>query len=226
VDDAGQVICINCSGITIRNLTISNVPTGIYLEDTSNIVVMNNTVSFCSEGIHGLYCSACRFLNNTVTNSGAYEAGIRVVWGTNNEFKFNHLKGNYIGLDAEGTIEDNIISNSTYGVFTKKGIFTHNTVEHCFLGIESSGLMKISDNTIRDCSKGVWIYYLGNWVTHNNFFNNTLDALFTNSLLNRWHGNYWERPRITPKIIPGCFGVWYIMIPWMNIDLRPAQIPN
>jgi hypothetical protein len=45
---------------------------------------------------------------------------------------------------------------------------------------------------------------------------------------NRWLGNYWDQPRIAPKIILGLivFGTdTVIFLPMMNIDWRPVSTP-
>jgi len=70
---------------------------------------------------------------------------------------------------------------------------------------------------------------MSNAIAENDFLINT-NAHFSNSFKNRWFFNYWQQPRILPKLI---FGSWSIIteifsatIPWFNIDMRPALEPN
>jgi len=66
-------------------------------------------------------------------------------------------------------------------------------------------------------------------IVENNFINSIDDfsASFA-SLLNEsntWNGNFWSRPRILPKIIPGLMYSGNRYIPWVEIDWHPAQKP-
>lgn len=72
-------------------------------------------------------------------------------------------------------------------------------------------------------------YAMSNTIVKNDFLINT-NACFSNSFRNTWIFNFWQYPRILPKII---FGTWSISteifsgtISWFNIDWRPALAPN
>jgi parallel beta-helix repeat protein len=45
VEDAGQVILLNCTNITIQNLDLSNTTVGIELWGTVDCTISNSTVS-------------------------------------------------------------------------------------------------------------------------------------------------------------------------------------
>jgi parallel beta-helix repeat protein len=66
VEDAGQVILLNCNNITVENLDLSNTSGGIALWKTENSKISNNTV--CNNNFVGisLYDSSN---NNTITAS-------------------------------------------------------------------------------------------------------------------------------------------------------------
>jgi hypothetical protein len=54
-------------------------------------------------------------------------------------------------------------------------------------------------------------------------------VLFKNAN-NKWVGNYWNKPRILPKLIFGVrenilFGTKTIHFPWFQFDWHPAQQP-
>ena len=40
-----------------------------------------------------------------------------------------------------------------------------------------------------------------------------------------WNENYWDRYRILPKVIFGTTGFYLGIIPRLNFDWNPAQIP-
>jgi hypothetical protein len=67
---------------------------------------------------------------------------------------------------------------------------------------------------------------------NNNFILNILDAHFDEALFNHWLNNYWGRPMLHPKIIPGKLtfyepftGEVIFVTPWFNLDLRPRLLP-
>jgi parallel beta-helix repeat protein len=66
VEDAGQVIIVNCDNITVENLDLSNTSGGIALWKTENSKISNNRVSNNNIGI-GLYSSS----NNTIIGNTA-----------------------------------------------------------------------------------------------------------------------------------------------------------
>jgi len=43
---------------------------------------------------------------------------------------------------------------------------------------------------------------------------------------NTWYQNYWNRPRILPKLIFGKFELGFKTIPLINIDWHPARKPH
>ena len=63
------------------------------------------------------------------------------------------------------------------------------------------------------------------FVYHCNFIHTKLPAYFTNSFFNIWNKNYWNRPRILPKIIRGEIVTNNKNIPWFNLDWHPLRSP-
>jgi len=66
-----------------------------------------------------------------------------------------------------------------------------------------------------------------NKISRNNFIKNCLEtplgqAYFKFCFYNRWKKNYWNSPRILPKVIQGGIGN---IAPWINFDWRPALKP-
>ena len=98
IDNAGQVILINCSNITVKDLSLSNIPTGIKFIKTSNSKIINCNISDCWEGIFLDYSSY-----NIITNVNALnnEFGIFLIDLSNNNIIYlnNLINNDYsIGL--------------------------------------------------------------------------------------------------------------------------------
>ena len=94
-----------------------------------------------------------------------------------------------------------------------------------FLGTNN---IVVNYNLIENNTNGVNIkgFFTGsndNFILNNNFIKNGKDAFFNIlSINNKWHANYWNRPRILPKPIIGSI---ISNIPWINFDWRPALLP-
>ena len=61
-----------------------------------------------------------------------------------------------------------------------------------------------------------------NNINYNNFYQNIVDVSFQYPIGNNWNHNYWNIPRVLPKLI---IGTIYYYIPWINFDWHPAREP-
>ena len=95
VEDAGQVIFVNCNNITIENLDLSNTDDGIKLWKTENSKISNNTVCNNSVGISLSYSR-----NNTITG---------------NNVRNNNWRGIRLSSSSKNTITGNNVSNNNRG---------------------------------------------------------------------------------------------------------------
>ena len=115
-NNAGQVILVNCSNITIENLNINDAGSAIQLIWSNDTIIKNNTCDSNSNGIalyrsfrnivkfnsfcfnnNGIYLSSSRFnfiLNNTCYNNS--EHGIESSYSSCNTISFNSLDNNRI----------------------------------------------------------------------------------------------------------------------------------
>jgi len=92
VEDAGQVILVNCDNITIENLDLSNTSGGIALWKIENSKISNNTV--CNNSKDGIRLDDSRN-NNTITGNNVCNNsrdGIRLDDSSNN----NTITGNNV----------------------------------------------------------------------------------------------------------------------------------
>ena len=106
----------------------------------------------------------------------------------------------------------------------------------------------VSRNTITNNDWGILISGNGiifqsllsgfNKITENNFMENTHNANFQGSILNRWMGNYWDDNNnlvvypihgklefMIRSFYPFTPPLVNIEVPWINFDWRPAQEP-
>jgi len=157
IDDAGQVILINCNNITVKNQELSNTTVGIQLLNTKNCLIhSNNIISNKRNGIY-LYRSSNTTVkcNNISLNHGSaisfYKSEYNTIMNNNislndgrgissYESDYNTIIGNNISLNKGGmhcgsnsVITDNSISsNSGIGINLRwscyNNIITDNTI--------------------------------------------------------------------------------------------------
>lgn len=216
IDDAGQVILVNCTRMTVEHLSLFNSRYGIHLYQTTSSIIQECYISSCWYGI-GLEVSQDNIIqHNTISHC---EDGIYIYQGGSNRVENNTInRSRYHGLliSSKSTwASQNQIDNSSVGIMVSRclsGSFTRNTIRHCLWGI----YLEMAATTT---------------IAQNNFLDTLLDAVFYTAFLNHWAGNYWGKSRILPKIIPGSILIYdepfpygrSFVIPWFNLDLHPAQ---
>ncbi|MBU1940370.1 MAG: right-handed parallel beta-helix repeat-containing protein [Candidatus Thermoplasmatota archaeon] len=153
--------------------------------------------------------------------------------------RFTVRNGNFgIELDSSTdnvTISKNIvIDQSDAGIkfqgFCEYYTISYNIIRNCNNGsdLEESSYGKITKNSFENNAYGIVfnLWCNENAIHFNNFIGNEHDVFFFTSSFNRWHFNYWDRPRLLPKPI---FGMVFFF-PMVKFDLRPLlseqQIPD
>jgi parallel beta-helix repeat protein len=197
--------------------TISDQALVLFASDENLIqgnIVYNNT----GEGI--LLMENCKnnlIKKNLVEDCG--QGGGIVLWGGQSYSRFNIL-------------EQNRIMNNQYGincVNVSDNIFYNNIVEfnsRFGFALSNSSNNSVFENEISNNLFGIILRSsTDNAINYNNLFENRVKAFFIDGC-NSWDCNYWNRPRILPKVI---FGVKMVsdsyFIPCMNVDWHPAQDP-
>jgi len=202
------------------------IPSGIYYEN----IFINKSISLIGED------------KNTTIIDGGGEFSVVVIYYIDevNISGFTIRNGDF-GIYTQRanniTISDNIISNNKDGVYlisskfnTIKGnIITSNNntgivlFTHIYIPESSEYNIVMGNNIISNNGYGIILGKSNfNIIIENNFINNEKDAFIIVSFLNHWKQNYWNRPRILPKLI---FGLNLFFIPWFNIDWHPAKEP-
>ncbi|MCD4664488.1 MAG: right-handed parallel beta-helix repeat-containing protein, partial [Bacteroidales bacterium] len=227
IEDAGQVILINCEDVTIRNLDLSHTSTGIQVRHSRNITINENVLSYNAHGISVVESQYVTIEDNIINDNRGAGVGIYHTFAEKNEILnniiINNGKGIYIWncLSGETIIKNNEVSNNEGGleICSRSCIISRNNIcENSEYGVEIQ------------LSGGKLIY-------ENNFEQNGANAYFEYHReigVNRWslsgEGNYWaDWDGTGPYVIRGKLIVILIGpgigIPWLNFDWHPASEP-
>ena len=246
--DAGQVILVNCTNVIIKDMCLTYTDFSIMLYYCSNCIIENSIVADTDGEVILFYSE-----NNTIQNITSINSmhGICLDIGSkNNTVRYNEVYGNYVGISvitscSGNRIYGNKIHDNKWGVkitsYSKNlpshdNIVYENEVYKNSIGIRiattfgnlphSTYNNTIINNNLLKNSIGVLLYLSeGNIIKNNTFERNLVSAVFRGCSYNTWHNNYWNRPRIFPKIIFGCGTIGEIPIPRVNVDWHPAKEP-
>ena len=209
VENAGQVILVNCNNIHVENLNLSKTSVGIELWRTNSTCIINSNITnngdgisiFCSlnnnvennnisgniEGIYLGNSSDITIANNTITLSvwqgimGDYASGMNIF---NNNIAANNYEGIMLYYSSNNNVTNNKITENNYGY----GIYLWNSSKN-----------SVSTNSIVNNLGGIMLWHSSNNnFYHNNFINNTMQATTRKSYDNAWDdgypsgGNYWS----------------------------------
>jgi|GEM_PF-1383821 len=204
--DAGQLILVNCTGFTIRNVDISYTAVGIEFGFCSNNSITN--CAFYNNPIVGIY-----FLfssNNSITNCTIYNNsyGIYVYSSSNNVISncnvSNNGRGVYLEFSSNNIIQYcNVYLNDYEGVCG--GMSSNTVIQHCNIysnSCDGIGFLNSPNNTISNCDiwdnyEGIHFHYLSDYILPSS--NNTIQ--YCNISNNTWGISYNACSRI---IISNC----------------------
>jgi parallel beta-helix repeat protein len=118
--DAGEVVLVDCSGCTVRGLSLSRGTTGVVLAYSSNNSIIGNTVR--QQSLTALDLSSGSNNDNTiqgnVLDGNGYGIDIENSFGTT--VKRNRIVSNYYGIflyqALRTTVRRNTLSNNYYGI--------------------------------------------------------------------------------------------------------------
>lgn len=181
--NAGLVVLIDCSHITVENLTLENNGNGLYLSDTTNSLISSNNLKNNKNGITLFRCSYNTIFGNSIRSNDNY--GIAGENSPNNEISKNQimLNGNGgITLDhsVNSTIIENKISeNGGNGIFltdVKDSNIINNEVKlntGCGIGFGYGPKGNVKENIISNNDIGIWMSNaFENTITSNNVTQN------------------------------------------------------
>jgi len=133
VEDAGQVVLVNCTRIRVENLNLSYTDVGVELFHTTNTTISENNITENNgNGIH-LYSSS----NNSISgnNIANNEDGIRLDYSSNNNsiagnnIIANNLEGIWLSESSDNnSISGNNIRNNYGGIYLYSS--SNNSIYH------------------------------------------------------------------------------------------------
>ena len=117
--DAGYVVLVNSTNITVKNLTLTHNGQGVLLIYTKNSTVINNTIAHNAEGILLSWSSKNTIIVNNITTNN--QSGISLYLSHNNNIAENNVRDNdygiYLLLSSKNNISHNVVTNnSVYGI--------------------------------------------------------------------------------------------------------------
>ncbi|NPD89577.1 MAG: hypothetical protein HGN29_12730 [Asgard group archaeon] len=189
----GQLIIVLCKNVIIQNQNLDNASNGLYIVETKNIQIINNTCNFNLKcGIYFERSHDNIIINNTISNN---LQGLSFTRSNHISIENNMINSNYLGLFFEYANDCNIIGNTiNYNII--KAITTSRKCDS----------FKITYNHFEEnIGYAIFIsdqlYYI---IHHNSFIDNALDKnaqCFDSpypDLRNFWYdilleeGNYWS----------------------------------
>ncbi|MGB8216403.1 MAG: NosD domain-containing protein [Candidatus Methanoperedens sp.] len=190
ITNAINGIYIQSSNNTITNNTADNTISpnniGIYLENSNNNTLINNTLnSNTNDGIYLESSSNYNTLANNNASSNSY--GIDIETSSNNKLANNIANSNYVGIFLYSSSNNNSLTNNTansnsYGIylesFSNYNTLINNTASsNSDTGIyiyDSNNNNNLTGNTANSNNEGIYLYYSNyNIVINNNASNNT-----------------------------------------------------
>lgn len=228
---AGQVILANCDNSTVNGLHMTDNDLGLIFAYSETLTVTGNVV------LNTNHC--CLYLRNVDDSvfrgnnfSGAAWTGLSVVNCDNisilNNAIYSHgIRGLEISRMTHTNITGNTISNNTY-----EGIYYDGQWQYCWTNI--------TYNNISNNARGIFLIDCSLvFVHHNNFINNTIQALDNQGSLNTWDdgypsgGNYWDNYTYLDQLygphqtLPGADNIWDapFIIDQDSLDYYPFVTP-
>jgi len=184
--DAGCVVLINSTNITVKDLNLKNNYRGILLTSTTNSTIIGNTITDNGDGIYLEESSGNYISGNNITRNYNH-AGIALAWSSYNTISGNEITNNTIGISLYDNSNNNWVSENDI-TSNKRGIHLEHSNDNTF-----------SENDITSNKRGLYLTFMpsGNRFYHNNFENNTQNVEswepdYTNFWDNGVEGNYWS----------------------------------
>jgi hypothetical protein len=249
---SASVITLGASGITIDGFHVQNAGLkednigGANIKcDKGNAIIKNNNISgLAGVGVYIYEKNDIFIINNTIQLTRITDLGIAADYCSRINISYNRFIKSVLFLID---LYDSVVYHNYFfdegRIWCDGGgnlYFTSNLISNCnSTGIRieyMEGGVYVYGNTFQLCHLGLLLGYSHafQYIGKNNFLHNlyattyTLNNFYTGTWL-EYYSNYWDRPRILPKIIPGFRGypksIPYMTYPWIKIDWTPAIRP-
>ncbi len=225
---AGTVYLINCSNITVKDLTLTDNVYGVYLMNTDNSLIENINASIDINGIY-LYNSSNNNVSGNIADNDQY--GILLDYSSNyNKISDNSLNSNTFGFGLSHssnntTIMDNTAIGNGDGIYlglSSDNNATNNTVITNGAGfrVDMSNNTNVSDNIVSGNSNGIYFDTSDN----NSLWNNTIQNNDEGLILYGSNGNNVTRNGITGNTNAGIsFFDSANNVVWLNVVTGNGQ---
>lgn len=214
------IIAIVADFVTVRNFTFKHLDPNtisrfMLIESNYNIITDNLFASpgiIRDYGINMYHSHSNIIMRNTFGDNKGFGEGITLTNSSKNYVSDNTF--------YHCVLISILLLNSTYNSIS------NNTIQSSAgIGIwlkDDSNVNGILYNKIVSCTYAIYIVNSSYNTISSNMLGGTICAKFLNCV-NRWNGNYWERPHILPKLILGSLIIHGIKIPWLNVDWHPSD---
>lgn len=198
IEDAGQVILVNCSKITIQNLNISNTTVGVQLLDTHESSIIQNDISNNVYGVvlYGYLrgCSSNNISKNKIRVSGEY--GVWLSTASNNNIAENEVSNNSQGIvlsyASNNKISQNDITNNGGSGIWFTSNANQNNIDRNIITKNGKGIALVSSNCSSITNNNITANNLSvslegssnNSINNNNIAGNNLQGIYLKGSLN------------------------------------------
>jgi len=192
IHNAGQIILVRCSNITVMNSELTNTDVGIELWQSDNCLISDNNISSNNDGIWLEDSNNNSVSNNIINSNNRY--GILLYFSDNNSILNNSIKSNswrgiFIHYSNKNSISNNSISSNNW-VGIRLGHSNNNSISENIIGsnkyygieFDHSNNNIISNNIISSNNWcGIALEYSNeNSISNNNISNNGIELWFSN----------------------------------------------
>jgi nitrous oxidase accessory protein len=173
----------------------------VNLTGSQRVHVVNNTLSYCRDGIYMELCHDARIVGNVIKKS---RYSVHTMWVDRGNFNGNIVYENLVGLAIMYTKRSEIKDNLSYGNLTHGLLFiqtvrseiTANTVIGNTKGIffYNSVYNEFTSNLVMNNQLGLhsWGGSEDNTINGNSFINNEVQVKYVASRNQEWNKNYWS----------------------------------
>ncbi|MFX1266300.1 MAG: nitrous oxide reductase family maturation protein NosD, partial [Promethearchaeota archaeon] len=156
--DPGYVALVNCTGISVKNLELTNNGEGVLLAYTTNSTIAENNITICIDSIRLYRSSDNTICRNRITRgydrpSDAH-IGIELIRSSNNDVSGNTIKNHEYGITLESYSSNNFVyHNNLIGNKYVQAMESDNVINFWDSGYPSGGNYW-SDHTSLDSYSG------------------------------------------------------------------------
>ncbi|MCK4365274.1 MAG: right-handed parallel beta-helix repeat-containing protein [Thermoplasmatales archaeon] len=217
---------VNISGFTIKNVNVEWWDrSGITIKGNntrvSNNIITNNRRGMLLYKVSKVIIEDNLFLENL--NIGVFQDSYNLQLEKSND---NIISGNnFINEKTNVFICIDLIDSDNNQIYNNSLTGSSQYVNAIYLTGSDNNIIRYND-IVDGYRIGIGLVESNrNKIHQNNFMDCFIKATFSRSHFNKWNHNYWGRSRILPKPILGRVGPFMSLIPWFNIDWRPAKEP-